>query len=395
LLNGRRYVLSMKKKAENNKNQKHVLVYSDKLSGFDFGPAHPFKPMRARYMMELLSRYSLLNPKNQLVIAPEPIDENLLYLFHTREYIELLKRTEHGGFTLDMLKAGLGTEDNPIVPGIYDFCLTSAGGTLKGAEMLMGGAADVVFNPIGGFHHAGADHAEGFCYLNDCAVAIAEMLQKGKRIAYIDIDVHFGNGVRDAFASSREVLAVSIHESGSTIYPWTGFQNDIGVGAGKGYTVNIPLLQKSDDEVYLYAFESIVPPLVGAFKPDIVVAVIGADIHREDLLGHLSVTSFGYEKAVRIIREISPLLLATGGGGYNVYKTAALWTLAWAAICGLEPVDNYAGLVGGMMYGPETQSGTLHDKPFATSGDSKNECFEHAREVVAYLKKNVFPIHGL
>ena len=353
----------------NEFSKQKVLFYSDKLSGFDFGPAHPFKPSRAKHMMDLLSRYSLLNAKNQQIIAPEPVHEDLLYLFHTREYIELLKRAGQTEFSIDMLKAGLGTEDNPIVPGIYDFSRTAAGGTHRGAVMLAAGDADIVFNPIGGFHHAGTDHAEGFCYINDCAIAIADMLRKGKRVAYIDIDVHFGNGVRDAYASCSDVLTVSIHESGDTIYPWSGFQNDTGVGPGRGYTVNIPLLQGSDDEVFLYAFESIVPPLVGAFKPDIVVAVLGADIHREDPLGHLNVTSYGNEKAARIIRDISPRLLATGGGGYNVYKTAALWALAWAAICGLEPVDNYAGLVGGMMYGPEAQSGSLRDKPYLGSGD--------------------------
>src|SRR4030067_547924 len=263
----------------NEFSKQKVLFYSDKLSGFDFGPAHPFKPSRAKHMMDLLSRYSLLNAKNQQIIAPEPVHEDLLYLFHTREYIELLKRAGQTEFSIDMLKAGLGTEDDPIVPGIYDFSRTAAGGTHRGAVMLAAGDADIVFNPIGGFHHAGTDHAEGICYINDCANARADMLRKGKRVAYIDIDVHFGNGVRDAYASCSDVLTVSIHESGDTIYPWSGFQNDTGVGPGRGYTVNIPLLQGSDDEVFLYAFESIVPPLVGAFKPDIVVAVLGADIH--------------------------------------------------------------------------------------------------------------------
>lgn len=374
---------------------KNVLVYSDKLASFDFGPTHPFKPSRAKQMMDLLSRYSLLYENNQLIIEAGPFPEEELYVYHDRKYLDILKNAEKGGFTMDMLEAGLGTEDCPVVPGLWDFCLNASGGTCRGAAMLAEGAARVVFNPLGGFHHAGRDHAEGFCYINDLAVAITDLTRRGMRVAYIDIDVHFGNGVRDAFAGRKDVLCMSIHESGMTIYPWSGFVEDIGEGEGTGYTVNIPLMEGSDDEVFLGAFEAVVPPLVGAFKPDAVVAVIGGDAHRDDLLGHLNLTSIGYERAIRIINSLAPKLLVTGGGGYNVYKTAALWTLAWAAFCGLEPADAYAGLIGGMMYGPEAQSGTLRDDPYVVTGHLKERCSEYARDMVGYLKKNVFPIHGI
>ncbi len=374
---------------------KNILVYSDKLASFDFGPTHPFKPARAKQMMDLLARYSLLYESNQLVIEAGPFPEEELYVYHDRKYLDLLKNAEKGGFTMDMLEAGLGTGDCPVVPGLWDFCLNAAGGTCRGAAMLAEGTARMVFNPLGGFHHAGRGHAEGFCYLNDLAVAIMDLARRGMRVAYIDIDVHFGNGVRDAFADRSDVLCISIHESGMSIYPWSGFVEDIGEGAGRGYTVNIPLMEGSDDEVFLGAFEAVVPPLVGVFRPDVVVAVIGGDSHRDDLLGHLNLTSIGYERAIRIINSLSPKLLVTGGGGYNVYKTAALWTLAWAAFCGLEPADAYAGLIGGMMYGPEAHSGTLRDDPYVVTGHLKERCSEYARDMVAYLKKNVFPIHGI
>ncbi len=373
----------------------HVMIYSDKLASFDFGPTHPFKPSRAKQMMALLQRYSLLYEKNQLIIEPGPLTEEELCLFHDRKYLDLLKGAGHGGFTVEMLEAGLGTEDCPIVPGLWDFCLNVTGGTWRGAAMLAEGAARVVFNPLGGFHHAGRAHAEGFCYINDLAVAIMDLARRGLRVASIDIDVHFGNGVRDAFADRSDVLCISIHESGMTIYPWSGFVEDIGEGGGRGYTVNIPLMQGSDDEVFLGAFEAVVPPLVEAFRPDVVVAVIGGDTHREDLLGHLNLTSIGFERAIRIINRISPRLLVTGGGGYNVYKTAALWTLAWAVLCGLEPADTYAGIIGGMMYGPEALSGTLRDDPYVVTGNLKERCSEYARDMVDYIKKNVFPIHGI
>lgn len=372
-----------------------ILSYSDKLSSFDFGPGHPFLPARAKQLMDLLSRYSLVYEEDQQIVPPQPLDEELLYLFHTKRYIELLKKAELGEISPEMLEAGLGTEDCPIVKGMFDFCLTASGGTHQGALMLLRDEVRVVFNPVGGFHHAGSANAEGFCYINDLAIAIADLVRKGRRVAYIDTDVHFGNGVRDAFHDSPDVLTISIHESGATLYPWSGFPDDIGTGKGRGYNANIPLLQGSDDEVFLYAFESIVPPLVAAFKPDILVAEIGADTHRDDPLGHLNLTSNGYEQSIRMIREMSPKILATGGGGYNMYKTAGLWTLAWAALCGLEPHDAFAGLIGGMMYGPEAQSGTLRDDPYTVTGPLKEQCMDGAREVVEYLKKNLFPIHGI
>ncbi len=374
---------------------RNVLVYSDRLARIDFGPGHPFKPARAKQMMDLLSRYSLLYEKNQLVMEPPVLPGEALYSFHEKKYIDLLKDSERGGFTMQMLEAGLGTEDCPVFPGLWEYTIGASGGTYRGAVMLADGEARAVFNPLGGFHHAGADHAEGFCYVNDLAIAITELARRGKRVAYIDIDVHFGNGVRDAFAARGDVLCISIHESGMTIYPWAGFVEDIGEGAGRGYTVNIPLMEGSDDEVFHLAFDSVVPPLINAFKPDITVALVGGDSHREDLLGHLNLTSIGYERAVRTIVGLSPKILMAGGGGYNVYKTAALWTLAWAALCGLEPSDAYAGLIGGMMYGPETHSGSLRDAPYVVTGHLKERCLEFAQDTVAYLKRNVFPLHGI
>ncbi len=373
----------------------NILIYSDRLASFEYGENHPFKPLRAKQFLELLNRYSLIFEQNQQIIEPIQIDEDLLYLFHDREYIELFKKSEKGEFTLEMYSVGLGTEDNPVMHGMYEFSLTAAGGTHQGALMLYRDEARFVFNPLGGFHHAGRNHAEGFCYINDIAIAIAELVRKGMRVAYIDTDVHHGNGVQDAFYDSNKVLNISLHESGKTLYPWSGFEDGIGIKEGRGYNINIPLLRGSDDEVYLYAFESIVPPLIKKFNPDIICAQIGGDIHREDPLAHLNVTSNGYEKVINTIKELSPRLLALGGGGYNVFKTAALWTLAWATICDIEPQDYYAGLVGGMMYGPETESGSLNDEPFVLTGTEKEQCLEHAQTVVRFIKELLFPLHGL
>ena len=373
----------------------NALIYSYDLARHEYKPSHPFKPMRARMMSELLNRYGLMSEENQRIIVPPLMKEELLYLFHTRDYIELLKKGEKGAFTVEMLHAGLGTEDNPIFKAMYQYALEASSGTYEGAMMLYRGDARFVFNPFGGFHHAGRNHAEGFCYINDIAVAIADLITKDQRVAYVDIDAHHGNGVQDAFYETDRVLTISLHESGETLYPGTGFETETGAKEGTGYNVNIPLRAGTDDEVNLLAFESLVPPLMECFKPDIVVANIGCDAHRDDPLADLNLTSNGYKKVISIINDLSPKILALGSGGYNLFKTAALWTLAWATFCGLQPQDLHTGLVGGMMYGPETDAGQLDDPPYVVVGLEKEQCLIHARQVIDFIKDNVFPLHRI
>ncbi|MBP1732023.1 MAG: Histone deacetylase/AcuC/AphA family protein [Deltaproteobacteria bacterium] len=372
-----------------------ILIYSADLARSEYSSSHPFKPMRAKLLVELLNRFYLMFEDNQKIIEPVPANEELLYLFHDRQYIEVLKKADAGEFTMDMLWAELGTGDNPIFKGMYDFVLTVAGATCQGANMLLDDGVRMAFNPVGGLHHAGRDHAEGFCYVNDIAIAVTDLVSKGKKIAYLDIDAHHGNGVQDAFYRTDKVLTISLHESGETLYPGTGFEKEIGEDEGRGYTVNVPFRSGTDDEVYLFAFEAVVPPLMERFKPDILVAQIGGDSHKDDPLANLNLTSNGYKRMFQRMNGFAPKLLALGGGGYNVFKTAALWTIAWAVFCGLEPVDQYAGLVGGMMFGPEAEAGNLDDAPYVLEGEEKEACFEQARRVVDYLQKTVFPIHGI
>jgi acetoin utilization protein AcuC len=372
-----------------------VLVYSPELAGLEYSPTHPFKPMRAKLFVELLHRYLLIHEKNQKIHNPKPLDEELLYLFHERSYIDILKRVEEGALSIDMLHAGLGTEDNPVFPGLFSLSLAASGGTHDGAMMLLNSETRFAFNPVGGFHHAGSGHAEGFCYLNDIALTIKDLLRRQMRIAYIDIDAHHGNGVQDAFYDDNRVLFISFHESGKTLYPGTGFEYEIGTGRGKGYTVNIPLMWGTDDTTYVSTFKSVVPPLVEAFQPDMVLATIGCDSHKDDPLAHLNITSRGYVELIDHINRVSPKVLAMGGGGYNVHKTASLWALAWARFCGLTPTDQFAGSVGGMMYGPEAAAGSLEDPPYESDRGLQEICLGYAMRAVDYVKEHVFPIHGI
>jgi acetoin utilization protein AcuC len=293
------------------------------------------------------------------------------------------------------LKYGLGTEDNPIFSGVYEFCLLTAGATLMAARMIADEELRVAFNPVGGFHHAGWDHAEGFCYVNDIAVAALQLLKKGLRVAFVDIDAHHANGVQNAFYGDDRVLVISFHQNGKDIYPWSGFENEIGEGRGKGFTVNIPLPPGTDDDIYVSAFEEIVPPLLQAFKPDVVIGELGADTHLADPLSDLNLTNLGYSEVVRRLAELSPRLLALGGGGYDLFKTARNWTLAWAVMNGLEPRDEFAGVVGGMMFGPEADAGTLYDKKFATTGRAKEQIRQEVSRVLHTIKNTIFPLHHI
>lgn len=374
---------------------KSVLLFSDELARFDYGKDHPFKPVRAKKTLELCDRYNLLDRPGVALRSPEKASREDLCRFHKSAYVEALEKIEQGHFEPEMLAYGLGTEENPLLPNLFEWCRGMTGGTLTGLALL-GQGSSRVFHLVGGCHHAGPDRAEGFCYVNDICVGILKALDSGlKRIAYVDIDAHHGNGVQDAFYGEDRVLVVSLHETGKSLYPWSGFETEIGEDKGRGFNVNIPLEPGTDDQVYEEAFDRIVPPLLKRFDPELLVAQIGADTLISDPLTHLRLTNNAYRSVVRKLVEASPLLLALGGGGYDVYRTARCWTLAWCEMSGLEPEDSYAGLVGGMMFGPEMEMGSLYDRPFYSQGEVKERARREAERVCVFLEKTVFPLWGI
>jgi acetoin utilization protein AcuC len=374
-----------------------IFVFSDELAGFDFGEDHYFKPERAAKTYELCNRYGVMNHPWMKILRPKGIDRSLLTLFHETEYLRILEQASHGEVSLEMLERGIGTADNPVIRGIFEWSLKVAGGTHKALDHLVDSDAIAAFNPLGGFHHARSGHAEGFCYINDIAIAVKAVLRKSPdmKIAYIDIDAHHGNGVQEAFYDDPRVFFISMHETGKTLYPWSGSEVEIGEGDGEGFTVNIPLEAGSDDEVFSFAFDNIIPPLIESFSPYVIIAELGADTLISDPLTHLKLTNNGYMRAVKKIIELCPRILALGGGGYDLYRTARCWTLAWSALNRLEPVDEFAGLVGGMMFGPEMEVGSLYDHPYLNTGEDKDKAMLEAQRVVNYIRKKIFPIHGI
>lgn len=372
-----------------------ALVFSEELARYEYGRDHPFKPVRAAKMLELCERYNLLDKPGTALILPERASSAELCRFHTGAYMAALEKVSRGLFEPEMLAYGLGTADNPLLPNLLDWCSGTVGGTLTGLGLLQRGCRHV-FHPSGGFHHAGPETAEGFCYVNDICIAILRALESGfRRIAYVDIDAHHGNGVQDAFYRDDRVLFVSIHETGKYLYPWCGFEDELGEGKGRGFNVNIPLEPGADDEVYEACFDRIVAPLVRAFEPELLVAQIGADTLISDPLTHLRLTNNAYRAVVQKLLDYAPLFLALGGGGYDVFRTARCWTLAWSEMIGVAPADSYAGLVGGMMFGPEMEMGSLYDRPLLSQGEVKEKAKKDAERVCDYLKRNLFPLWSI
>jgi acetoin utilization protein AcuC len=370
-----------------------AFIYSPGYGQYDYGPDHPMEPRRAAETFALCERYDLLDKPWMDVLRPEPADEEIMALFHDRDYLSALKEANDGVFREELLEFGLGTVDCPVFPGVYDYSALIAGGTLLGTHLVQEGRYDLAFNPAGGFHHAQRRNAEGFCYVNDIAVAIRGLVREGCRVAYIDLDAHHGDGVQSAFYDDGRVLTISLHESGKSLFPWSGFETEIGEGEGKGYNINVPLPPQTDDEVFLLAFHEVVPAAVEAFDPDIVFALLGADGLLADPLSHLRLTNNAYAETVKAIERMSPKCVALGGGGYEMNSVTRAWCLAWSVMNGVEPQDEYAGTIGGMMLGTEyVEGGSLRDRHAYTTGPIKEEIRKEVVRVTSYLKRKALPL---
>ncbi|MCC6502948.1 MAG: acetoin utilization protein AcuC [Deltaproteobacteria bacterium] len=307
-----------------------AFVYSDRLASFDYGESHPMKPERLRLTRELIEALGLGElPSSEFIEARSASIEELL-LFHTPGYLKILKEADSGIIPPDGAEHGLGYSDNPVFKGVFEWSALCAGASLQAAELVASGKADIAFNISGGLHHAMPERASGFCYINDAAIAIKYLAGLGKRVAYVDIDAHHGDGVEAAFYDTDAVLTVSVHESGEWLFPGTGAVADIGTGAGRGFSVNVPLPPFAGDELFLKAMEEVVLPVVEAFSPDILVTQLGVDTFDTDPITHLRLTTGGFEKALSRFRSMKLPWVALGGGGYDIGNVARAWTLAWA-----------------------------------------------------------------
>ncbi|MEW6374575.1 MAG: acetoin utilization protein AcuC [Thermodesulfobacteriota bacterium] len=373
---------------------KNAFIYSDVYLDYDYGPTHPLRIIRLKLTHELIWAYGLLDLPSVQFIPTLKASEEDLALFHSREYLNVLKQASDGHLREDAYYYGLGPGDNPIFPGLFDWSLWVTGATLQTVAFVADEKGEMAFNIAGGLHHALRSRASGFCYINDPVIGILKLLNRGKRVAYIDIDAHHGDGVQKAFYQTDQVLTISLHEIGYTLFPGTGFEYEIGEGKGEGYSVNLPFPPYTDDEIYLWAFDEIVPELIHVFQPDVVVTQLGVDTFYNDPLTNLHLSILGFERVVRRIKELAPRWVALGGGGYDISNVARAWTLAWAVMNGIELEEKlpepYLKTAAREGIHEKELRGNMTPPPHSQRKEIKAE----AERVVNYIKKMVFPKVG-
>jgi acetoin utilization protein AcuC len=372
-----------------------VFLHDATLDQGGYPEACPFNTRRAGKTRKTLLSMGLLPGRDRVEVAPSRLTRSDLETFHSPRYLDILQVAgDPARLGPDALSAGLGTPDCPVFPGMYDYITLAAGASVTGARLLLQGEATVAFNPSGGFHHAGPDYASGFCYLNDVVLAALEGTRAGRRVLFLDLDVHHCDGVQNAFYRRNDVMTISLHESGHTLFPGTGFENEIGEGEGRGFSVNVPLPVGTYDSIYLDVFRTVVLPLIRSFNPDLLIVELGMDGLAGDPLAHLHLTNNVYADIVKQLVQLGKPILATGGGGYHVENTVRGWALAWSILCGEEPEDLSIGM-GGVMLENTDWFGGLRDRVLLTDAGQRGHVDEEVRQVIDRIRKTVFPIHGI
>lgn len=308
-----------------------LVVYGDAYLDYDFGPHHPLTPRRFRPSIDLMRASGAAN-----FIEPRVATDEELQRLHTARYVATVKKfgddPDH-----HMPSMGIGPGDCPPFDGMHIASATVAGGSIDAVDRVLGGQSEHAFNPGGGLHHAMADRASGFCIYNDVALAVARARDAGHRVLYVDLDTHHGDGTQALFWNDPQVLTLSIHETGVTLFPGSGFADERGGPDALGSVVNIPLQPFSGDGSWLAAVQRAVPALADAFKPTFLVSQHGCDTHAYDPLAHLRLTTNAYRAATTLLDEIAHgycagRWVATGGGGYDAYRVVPRsWSLIWLA----------------------------------------------------------------
>lgn len=322
------------------------VVWTDRFLDYSWTPEHPMKPVRLSYTMALAGALGVLEGVEPL--RPGAAGDGELLRVHTADYIEAVRHAEPPRLPGDPPADppfGLGSADNPVFPRMHEAASVIVGGTLAAARAIATGATRRAVSIGGGMHHAMPARAAGFCVYNDVAVAIAWLLDHGfDRIAYLDVDVHHGDGVQHAFYRDPRVLTVSIHQHPATLWPNTGWPDETGSGAGDGTAVNLPVLPGTRDPQWLRAFHAVVPGAVEAFRPQIVISQCGVDTHREDPLADLELGIEGQRAAFTAMRDLADRCaegrwLAVGGGGYGLVRVVPRAWTHLLAIALDRPVD--------------------------------------------------------
>lgn len=314
------------------------LAYHEKFCQYDLGPRHPFRGDRFVNAMRLFEEKGLLGLPNMVMLEPKPATTRDLLRVHDKTYLSLICKLAERSMPYDI--------ETPVSPKIHEAILLIVGGAITAGKAIYEGKIDRGIALGCGFHHAGKDYGGGFCLFNDVAV-LAEYLRESfdvDRVLILDYDLHAGNGTSDIYYSDPDVLFISFHQDPRTLYPGTGFIEQVGDDEGKGYNVNVPLPPWTSDQTYLYALREIFVPLAGEFKPEIILANGGSDAHFADTLGSLSLTCEGFFQLSRTIAKVSDKvcngkLVLMVGSGYNPDVLPLCWYALAAGIIGLDEID--------------------------------------------------------
>jgi acetoin utilization protein AcuC len=377
-----------------------TLVWDESLAAYDLGPEHPLRPARVQLTVALAGATGLLDEAR--VIPPAAISGNDLARVHDLDYLAAVKACGRDGHPA--LQHGIGPGDTPAFVGMHEASARVCGASVAAAAALLDGSAAHSFSPAGGLHHAMRNRASGFCVYNDPAVAIAWLLEQGiGRIAYVDVDVHHGDGVQAIFADDPRVLTVSVHESGRFLFPGTGFADEIGEGDAKGTVANLPLPPYTTDDLYLAAFDALVPALVRAFEPELLVTQLGCDTHYTDPLAHLALTLRTYEGLARRLHDLAHTVaggrwLATGGGGYQWASVVPrAWCTYLSEMTGValpsrlpDPYVEAAFARFGVRLPPD-----MADDVVALSSEHRDRVERQVAQSIELARGGLFPLYGL
>jgi acetoin utilization protein AcuC len=383
-----------------------VVAWDDGLTGYDFGPGHPLAPVRVELTIALARSFGLFGQDGVQVVTPEPATEDELELVHDPGYIAAVRRAGQTGYP--DVRHGLGTPDDPVFARMHEASALVAGATLAAARAVWTGQAGHAANVAGGLHHAMRGNASGFCVYNDPAIAIKWLLAQGaRRVAYVDLDVHHGDGVQAAFYDDPRVLTISLHEHPATLFPGTGLASETGRGDAAGTAVNVALPAGTGDAGWLRALDAVVPPLVRAFGPDILVSQHGCDSHRLDPLAHLELSLDAQRQAQVVLHDLAHEVtggrwLLTGGGGYELVQVVPrCWThlLAQAAGTPIDPAtptpEPWREYVRGRTGSSAPENMTDGASAEFTSYESGYDPADPVDRSITATRSAIFPAHGL
>ena len=379
-----------------------AVVWDSSLLGYDLGGDHPLHPIRLELTIRLAAALGVLDGIELLV--PEQASDQELERIHDAGYVNAVREAPMAGFDVGH---GLGTPDNPIFDRMHEASARVVGSSLLAARQIAAGVTNRAVSIAGGLHHAMRDRAAGFCVYNDVAVAIDWLLDNGfERIAYVDVDVHHGDGVQDAFYDDPRVLTISLHQHPRTLFPGTGYPDEVGGEHAKGSSVNVALPPYTNDSAWLRAFHAVVPSLLGAFRPQILLTQCGVDTHDEAPLAMLSLSVDGHRTIYRTLRDLAERhaggkWLAAGGGGYQLLRVVPRsWTHLLATLLDRDVAPDTR--LPTEWTGPVRKLAPTAELP-ATMSDGKDTSFvpwepggeEPGDLAVRDTRHAVFPLHGL